>query len=94
MFGCAGSSLWVGTPLAADSGDCSSCGVQAAHLGGFSSGEACALGQQAQQLWRPGLAALQHGGFFPDQGPNPCLLHGQADSSTTEPPGSRARDQS
>ena len=38
----------------------------------------------AQWLWLSCSAACE---TFPDQGLNPCLLHWQADSLTTEPSG-------
>ena len=72
----------------------SSCDERASHCSGFSCCKAPALGHmgfssntRAQQLWLPGSIAVAHElscfaacGIFPDQGSNPCLLHGQEDS--------------
>ena len=42
-------------------------------------------GAQAQQLWLRGLITLRHGGIFPDQELNLCLLHWQAASLPGKP---------
>ena len=46
----------------------------------------CLLGSgaQEQKLW---LSGSESCGIFPDPGLNPCFLHWQADSFTTEPSG-------
>ena len=65
----------------------SSCGTQASHCGGFSCAE--------HAPWGLGSGVMAHRlscpvacGISPGQGPNPCPLHGQADSSPLSHQGS------
>ena len=76
----------------------SCCGVHASHCRGFSCCGAQALGTQASvavtlRLSNTASAAVARGlscsaacGIFPDQGSDPSVLHGQADSLQSKPP--------
>ena len=80
IFGCAGSSFLHGLfSICGRQGLLSSCHVRAFHCSSLSYG-AGALGCISSVVMEHGVSCLKPCGIFPDQGLNPCCLHGQEDS--------------